>query len=122
MLTPVPACTLTSLLIRNAAEARQVLGGVGQVPRYSGWVSCLRSILSAVRAQRVGRDFGLFFCFLVVLVELLDHHASRDEDVDHDQAEVEETFGQELLGQVHLHGAYVLSERDSRVGGQQAAR
>ena len=85
----VPACTLTSLLIRNAAEARQVLGGVGQVPRYSGWVSCLRSVFPAVRAQRVGRDFGLFFCFLVVLVELFDHHASRDEDVDHDQAEVD---------------------------------
>ena len=66
-------------------------------------MSCLRSILSTVRAQRVGRDFGLFFRFLVVLVELFDHHASRDEDVDHDQAEVEEAFGQELLGQVHLH-------------------
>ena len=61
-------------------------------------MSCLRSVLPAVRAQRVGRDFGLFFCFLVVLVELLDHDASRDEDVDHDQAEVEEAFGQELLG------------------------
>ena len=54
--------------------------------------------------ERVGRDFGLFFCFLVVLAELLDHHASRDEDVDHDQAEVEEAFGQDLLGQVNLHG------------------
>ena len=109
MLTPVPACTLTSRLIRNAAEARQVLGGVGQVPRYSGWVSCLRSVLPAVHAQRVGRDFALFFCLLVVLDQLLDHHASRDEDVDHDQAEVEEAFGQELLGQVNLHGAYIPS-------------
>ena len=83
---------------------------------------CLRSVLPAIRAQRVGRDFGLFFCFLVVLVELLDHDASRDEDVDHDQAEVEEALGQDLLGQVHLHGECVLSERDSRVGGQPAAR
>ena len=78
---------------------------------------CLRSVFPAVRAQRVGRVFGLFFCFLVVLDQLLDHYASRDEDVDHDQAEVEEALGQELLGQVHLHGEYVLSERDSRVGG-----
>ena len=69
----------------------------------------MRSALRAVRAQRVGRDFALFFCFLVVLVELLDHHAGRDEDVDHDQAEVEEAFGQQLLGQVNLHGAYIPS-------------
>ena len=32
--------------------------------------------------ERVGRDFGLFFCFLVVLAELLDHHASLDQDVE----------------------------------------
>ena len=32
----------------------------------------MRSVLPVVRAQRVGRDFALFFCLLAVLVELLE--------------------------------------------------